>query len=118
MATAPAASQRGQPDFIEAVVKPRDAYNRAANDMAKGGVRADRKRLICAAVPALQVSGWEGKVYSPSSNSDGKGVIELLIGPDVYVKTWNNSLSDIGDHTLIEPNSPVFNTSESMKRAS
>jgi hypothetical protein len=25
------------------------------------------------------------------------------------VKTWNNSLSDIADRTLIEPNSPVFN---------
>jgi hypothetical protein len=90
-------------------------YNKAANDMAKGAARVERKRLICAALPSFEVRNWDGKVYSLSSNGDGKGVIELLIGPDVYVKTWNNALSDIGDRTLIEPASPAFRSAVVLK---
>ena len=33
---------------------------------------------------------------------------EIEIAPDVAVKTWNNSFSDISDDTLIEPSDPLF----------
>ena len=32
----------------------------------------------------------------------------MTIGSDISVKTWNNSLSDISDGTLIEPSSQLF----------
>lgn len=39
------------------------------------------------------------------SNAENEGII---------IKTWNNSLSDMGDHTLIEPGSAVFNTASNF----
>jgi hypothetical protein len=104
-----------QQALIDAVEDARQRYRTAANDMARGGTRAWRKDVICKLLPSLTVKDWKGEIYKLSSNSDGKGVVEITIGRDTYVKTWNNSLSDIGDHTLIEPNSAIFRTLSQMK---
>jgi hypothetical protein len=76
--------------------------------MAKGGARAARKGAICRILPRLAVTDWVGTIYDLSSNSDGNGVVEILIGPDIYVRTSNNSFSDMGDRTLIPAGSPLF----------
>jgi hypothetical protein len=110
------AELRGQAGFLRAVEQSRAVYERAANDMAKGAARIERRQLICAALRSLRVTDWEGTVYSLSSNSDGMGVIELAIGPGIYVKTWNNALSDIGYGTLIHSNSAVFKSAASLKK--
>ena len=34
--------------------------------------------------------------------------MSIKISPNIHIKTWNNSLSDIMDNTLIEKNSPVY----------
>jgi hypothetical protein len=116
-AAASTSSSVGQQDaFVGIVEEARRRYQAAANDMAKGGVRAWRKDAICKALPSLTVDDWKGEIYLLSSNSDGKGVVAITIGPDIYVKTWNNSLSDINGHTLIEPNSSVFRTLSAMKK--
>lgn len=83
--------------------------------MAKGGTRAARKAAICRALPRLDVHDWIGTIYTLPSNGDGDGVVEITIGPDIYVKTWNNAISDSGDHTLILAGSPVFQAFVAMK---
>jgi hypothetical protein len=114
-----ASAQQGQPAietaFVAAVSEAREHYRAAANDMAKGGARVARKAAICHSLTQLAVTNWVGKIYTLSSNSDGNGVVEIVIGPDVYVKTWNNALSDIGDHTLIPAQSPLFQVLSAMK---
>jgi hypothetical protein len=46
-----------------------------------------------------------------ATNSDGKGIldVELSGSSRIKIKTWNNSLSDIGDDTLIPHGSLVYN---------
>ncbi len=61
------------------------------------------------------VREWVGQVTTRSTNNEGRGVLVVSIGPNVSVKTWNNSLSDIGDKTLIEPGSAVFNAMGSLR---
>ena len=116
---APRPAQRAQPAietaFVATVVEARERYGTAANDMAKGGARAARKTAICRVLSNLGVTEWVGKIYSLSSNSDGAGVIEIAIGPDTYVKTWNNALSDLGDQTLIPAQSALFQVLSAMK---
>jgi hypothetical protein len=90
------------------VARARVMHTAGNNDMAKGAARPARAKEICTAVRPGRVSGWIGTVETLSSNNDGKGVLSVRVGPDVHVKTWNNSLSDIGDNTLIEPGSPIF----------
>ncbi len=101
--------------FVTAVKSARQQYANGSNEMAKGAARPARARAICAALPSRTVTGWIGKVETLTTNGDGKGVLSVGIAPDVNVKTWNNSLSDISDRTLIEPNSPLFSVAVSLR---
>jgi zinc-ribbon domain len=101
--------------FIQAVDKARTDADSAENDMQKGGIKAVRDQTICSTLTSLEVPDWVGTVKTVDSNSDGKGVLEIEIAPDIVVKTWNNSLSDISSNTLIQPGTPVFESASAMK---
>jgi hypothetical protein len=102
-------------NFISIVAKAQGDSRQADNDMQKGGIKAKRESSICNSMTSFQVQDWIGTIKTIDSNSDGKGVLEILIAPDVLVKTWNNAFSDIGSNTLIEPGSPVFQSASAMK---
>jgi hypothetical protein len=97
-----------QKRLIDAVLRARETFKSASNDMARGASRPTRGREICAVLRPDSITRWVGTVYQLSTNSDGKGVLSIQVGPDVYVSTWNNSFSDLGDKTLIEPTSSLY----------
>jgi hypothetical protein len=101
-------TQGTQDQFVAAVVAAREAYRAGANDMAKGAARPARAKAICNTLIGPTVQNWTGRVATLSSNGDGLGVLSVQIGPDVWVTTWNNAISDYADKTLISPNSNVF----------
>ena len=101
--------------FIRSIQKAQEANKVAENDMQKGGARAVREKELCSLLAQLSISDWVGDVYSVSSNSDGKGVLEVTIATDVYVMTWNNSFSDVFHHTLIDPSSALFGKASQLK---
>jgi hypothetical protein len=92
----------------------KDSIN-AANDMQRGGIKANRDKSLCAGITFPEVKDWIGTVINIDSNSDGKGVLAIQIAPGITVKTWNNALSDIGSGTLIDQTSPVFKSASLMK---
>jgi hypothetical protein len=83
--------------------------------MQRGGVKASRDHSLCSQNLSREVTDWVGTVTTIDSNSDGKGVLAVQIAPDITIKTWNNALSDIESDTLIEPESPVFQSASAMK---
>jgi hypothetical protein len=101
--------------FIEAVQESQIAFQSAPNEMAAGGFRFRRGVAICRALPTRTVSNWVGRIAMLESNGDGKGVLKITLADDISVETWNNELSDIGDHTLIEPASALFAAVSQMK---
>jgi hypothetical protein len=50
-------------------------------------------------------------------NGEGKGVIVIDLGNNIWIKTWNNSISDTFDHTLIEPDSVVYQQAVKLKES-
>lgn len=102
--------------LLEAVDAARQQYRDAGNEMSKGASRPIRARAICRAVTSPTIQGWIGKIDILSTNGDGKGVISIEVGRGVYLKTWNNSLSDISDHTLIDPASATFQTASRLSQ--
>jgi hypothetical protein len=104
-----------QARFTSAVVAARTSYRSAPNELAAGGIRNGRQQAICNAVTNQSATDWVGKIAKLTSNGDGKGVIAVELAPGVHVSTWNNALSDIGDHTLIDPNSSLFKSLSAMK---
>lgn len=117
-ARAPVAALQGPSDqvrFTSAVVSARTSYRSAPNELAAGGIRSARQQAICNIVINQSASDWVGKITKLTSNGDGKGVISISLAPNVQVSTWNNSISDLGDHTLIDPTSSLFNVLATMK---
>lgn len=101
--------------FVEIVSTAQSESRKAENDMQRGGIKAKRDQALCEAMATPAVTDWIGTVTKIDSNSDGKGVLQISIAPDILVKTWNNALSDIGSKTLLEPGSPVFVSASAMK---
>jgi len=106
----------GERAFIAAVAKGREAFKAGQNEMAKGSARPLRARAICDAVSPGPVDDWVGRVASLSTNGDGKGVLAIEIGSRIFVKTWNNAVSDIGDRTLLDPDSPIYKQALSLRQ--
>lgn len=105
-----------QTAFIQAVEQGQTSAKSAKNDMQKGGAKASRDKAMCAAIKSMTVNNWTGTLATIDSNSDGMGVVSIRIARDVHVKTWNNSFSDIGDKTLLEPGSDLFNKVSGMSK--
>ena len=101
--------------FIAIAKEHAASYQASPNDLAKGGVRNTRKVALCNALRSRQIEDWVGTIYKLSSNNEGKGVLTVQLSDDIYLKTWNNNFSDIGDQTLIDPNSSLFITLSSLK---
>ena len=114
-ADAPTMLPPSETSFIEVVSTAQGNSQRTENDMQKGGVKATRDKAICNTMTSPEVRDWIGTIQTIDSNSDGKGVLAISIAPDVLIKTWNNAISDIETHTLLEPGSPVFQTASALK---
>ena len=97
-----------QRSFVAAATAAIATYRSAPNDLAKGGVRAQRRTDMCRTIRGRTITGWVGKITELSSNSDGKGVLTIALGSGISVKTWNNAISDLMHHTLIEPGSGML----------
>ncbi len=110
-ATAP----QQQIEFAKAVESARELYDKGAHEMLKGRSRPNPTLALCTIIRGPRVNGWVGKIYELTTNGDGWGVISLAIGPKIYVKTWNNAVSDLADNTLIDPHSNLFSTAAALK---
>lgn len=98
--------------FVQAVANTRAAYNAGKDDFARGATRPARKQAVCSLTlgRSLSVQDWIGQVSTRSTNGDGKGVLGVTLADSTLLTTWNNGLSDVGDHTLVEPGSVIFQT--------
>jgi hypothetical protein len=97
---------QAEKDLAAIVERYARSYEAAPNDMAKGALRPRRAADICG-LRLSNVTGWIGRITTLSSNNDGNGVLELRLSDKVSIGTWNNSLSDFEDHTLIPAGSPL-----------
>ncbi len=105
-----------QKHFIDTVERFDRAYAQADSDVAKDATKLQRAKAICAAIRTPVVQNWTGTVFKVSSNREGKGVLELTLSTHMRVTTWNDSSADIGDNTLIDPKSPLFDQTILLKK--
>jgi hypothetical protein len=101
-----------QKQFIEIVERFDRAYAQAVSDIAKDATRLQRAKAICAATRTPVVQNWTGMVFKVSSNRE----LTLALSTQIWVTTWNDSISDIGDNTLIDPKSPLFDQAVLLKK--
>lgn len=112
-AAAEAAAKNGPPEqqaLAAAVVRGREAFEATDNELKQRQAQKARDRSLRSAIGGLRVSGWVGEIRSIDTNGEGKAVLELKVGDDVKVSTWNNAFSDYDDHTLISMDSAMYET--------
>ena len=104
--------------FIAAIQSVKGEYEAAPNELKKSAVRTKRGKLIQQALGnSRNISDWVGILTDMQTNSDGKAIIEIqLEGTDIKVKTWNNSMSDIFDNTLIPQASRLYSAIAEMSK--
>ncbi len=103
--------------FIDVVSTTQHGSPQAENDMQRGGVKTTRDEGVCRVLAAIgfRAEDWIGAVTKIDSKSDGNGVMAMSLSKDLTVMTWNNDLSDIGDNTLIQPRTELFETASLLK---
>lgn len=95
--------------FLAAVAAGQEAAE-GANELQVVEARKERADAMCDAVPRRRVENWVGVVEEVSTTLGGdSGVLTLEVAEDVAIGTWNNGVSDIGDGTLVEVDSEVWN---------
>ncbi len=105
-----------QKQFIDIVERFDRAYAQADSDIAKDATRLQRAKAICAAIRTPTVHNWTGTVFKVLSNREGMGFLELTLSAHMRITTWNDSIADIGDNTLIDPKSPLFDQAVLLKK--
>ena len=108
-------ANESQFEFIKIVNEYKKKYSPSDNDLKVNKLLINRDNEICQKIP-LEVNRWSGKIKSISTNMEGKGILELIIGKSIGIQTWNNAFSDIFDNTLIEVNSNVYDQLIEMKK--
>lgn len=98
----------GQLAVRDAIISARQQFTEAKNDLVRGGLRPKRGLALCDALPDRVAKDWVGTVYDLTTNGDGWGVFSVEMEGDIWISTWNNSMSDRGYRTLIDPDSALF----------
>ena len=109
---------KGQNEFLKIVKNTQNSAVNAKNDMQMGGFLNTRSKQLCNLLGPMnfKIDGWIGTINDVDSTSDGKGVLSIKVGKDIFIETWNNAFSDFVAKTLIEPNSSVFNAAANMSK--
>ncbi len=106
--------------FVGAVTQYVEPYKEAPNAIKKSTLRRERAAAVRAALRGSRAFfRWVGTLHKVGTNSDGDAHVEILIPAQptgVVLKTWNNSLSDGGSHTLIKPSDPLYAAVGDMKQ--
>lgn len=97
-----------QEKFNQIIQKYAEAFATAENEMAAGAQRSRRAKEICGILKKHSIKDWTGFITELSSNGDGLGVLTIETGKGTTVGTWNNSLSDFRDGTLLDPDGRAF----------
>lgn len=118
--TAAAVSKYGaQPDSekaaIAAINSYQTKYQNASNNLQQADIRLKRDDAVCKASGGSSIKNWTGIVKSIGGTSEGQGYLTVEITEGVTLETWNNTLSDSSDHTLIPRNSPLYKTVLGLK---
>ncbi len=97
-----------QKRFVTVVDEFINKFKSAKNEIQQSTLRDRRKESISNILQNRTIHNWEGAVSNLRTNSDGDAVLEVSLSKNITIKTWNNSLSDIGSNTMIKKGSNLY----------
>lgn len=101
--------------FRSIIDSARNEYLSARNNIIKTEARQNRRRQLASAFVNAVVTDWIGFVVQLDTTSDGKVIFGVVLDQsDIELSTWNNTLSDIFDHSLIKSESAIYRQLRSL----
>lgn len=112
----PARLPQEERDFLDVVKRGQTAVS-DGNDITLVTAARDRTSGACALLPRDgRVEQWVGTISEVGTVFGGKqGHLTVEIGQDVKLRTWSRESEDGDDHTLIDPNSDVYQALADLK---
>lgn len=106
-----------QRTFMVTIQDYADLYKAAPNELKKSAlVTARHEAFRKLKGDPRAIKDWIGVIDSMGTTGDGRAYVTLNLHPRLlWVGTWNNSFSDIGDKTLIPQSSQVYKALADMK---
>jgi hypothetical protein len=107
-----------QAQFVSVIESFYQPYNDAPNELRRSTLRADRRNALEKALPSRAVQGWMGQIKEMTTTTEGKAHLAVRLGgsKSIVVQTWNNTLSDVFDRTLIDHGSALYNSISRLSR--
>jgi len=94
-------------------------YKQMPNELKKSAVRTERGREISRIFKgATRADEWIGTIDSMGTTGEGRAYVVIKLLPDssdVKIHTWNNSISDAFDSSLIPQGSDLFSKLSAFK---
>jgi hypothetical protein len=106
-----------QEKFVEIIINSRSKFRSAKNEILKQEAKEWRTDALHSAFSNSNIVDWVGEVREIDVTGNGFATLSLSFsGTDIYVKTWNNEISDILENTLIKKGSDLYNSLKELKR--
>ena len=99
---------KDQAEFIKNISQYSEDFIKAKNELQQSAMRDQRKQTLSRSLRGLSVQSWIGTINKLETNNDGQAILSLRISPNIEIKTWNNSLSDINANTIISKGSELY----------
>ncbi len=111
----PARAPEQERDFLEVVQRGQTAVQEG-NDITLVTAARDRSSEACALLPPDgRVEDWVGTITKVGTVfGDKQGHLTVELTDDVQLRTWGRESEDGDDHTLIDPNSDVYQSLAEM----
>lgn len=106
-----------QREFMQINIEFSRRYPTLQNELQKSALVAERfDRFKKLKGDPRVIKNWLGVLEGMGTNGDGKAFVTIRLTPkELTFSTWNNSFSDMSDHSLIPQSSPVFKKLATMK---
>jgi hypothetical protein len=107
-----------QVEFEKNLIVFEETFNKAEGEIAKSKVYRNQASYLRNYLKQGNISNWEGIIDKIETTEGGDFAcvyIKALNGRYITYRTWNNTLSDSGDNTMIALNSKVYKQLERLK---
>ena len=105
-----------QKKFEEIVAAHLQQYKDAQNELQESTARKNRGKSLGSLGMGYSVKDWVGTISSMVTTTEGDAGIDISVNKSITISTWNNSLSDIADGTLIKSESPLYQKIINLKK--
>lgn len=103
--------------FMATISDYANKYKSADNELQKSSLLSERHESFRKLKGnPNKVKDWIGVIEKMGTNGDGKAYVTISLSPNLLtVSTWNNSISDFQDKTLIPQSSATYKSLSQMK---